>query len=94
MGISAGVSDVYLRLATSGQLKIGVYAHLSADPATSAEALRRGPLKVGGTFSSSPWPPLRLRSSSARHSRVDSPRPSLDSGYYSQGSSLAVPCAL
>jgi predicted amidohydrolase YtcJ len=48
MGISAGVADVYLRLARAGRLKIRVYAHWSADPETLAEAFRRGPLLVSG----------------------------------------------
>ena len=47
MGIAPGVADVYLRLARSGQLKIRVYAHWSADPETLDEAIRRGPVRAG-----------------------------------------------
>jgi predicted amidohydrolase YtcJ len=48
MGISPAVADVYLALARSGRLKIRVYAHWAAEPATLEEAFRRGPLKAAG----------------------------------------------
>jgi predicted amidohydrolase YtcJ len=48
MGIPPDVADVYLALARSGRLKIRVYAHWAADPATLDEAVRRGPLKAAG----------------------------------------------
>jgi predicted amidohydrolase YtcJ len=48
MGISSDVADVYLALSRSGRLKIRVYAHWAAEPATLEEAFRRGPLKSAG----------------------------------------------
>jgi predicted amidohydrolase YtcJ len=48
MGILVDVADVYLALARSGRLKIRVYAHWAAEPATLEEAFRRGPLKAAG----------------------------------------------
>ena len=47
MGIAPGIADIYLRLASSGRLKIRVYAHWSADPETLDEAIRRGPIRAG-----------------------------------------------